>query len=367
MDLALTSTELARRDALREALAAWGDRDRVRAVLAGSNGADLDAVRALASKGWFDVPAGAPGSPGQTLTLLAIAMEEIGRHPMPGPFQPGLIQSGAVLAALGQPTLAAEAARGEPWTIWCGDRAALTARRAASGWSLGGTVPVVAAASFADRLLVPVVLAPGAPPSVVMLPADGAGVSIAPVPTLGGDRSATVRFDDVVVDASAVLGDDSEALGHALDVALVAQCAELVGVSAAALDVAVAYVNERQQWGRPIGTFQAVQHRAADCYLDVEAMRWVVLDAAGHADSARSLGLVASMAKVVCAEGALRVTAWAQQVHGGEGFYADRDPGLFYGRARALAPRLGDVRWHLARIDALRREKSDERRGVSLA
>ena len=94
-------------------------------------------------------------------------------------------------------------------------------------------------------------------------------------------------------------------------------------------------------------------------YLDVQAMRWAVLDAAGHADSGRPFGLVASMAKVVCSEGALRVTAWAHQVHGGEGFYADRDPALFYRRARALAPRLGDVRWHLARIDALRRDPAN--------
>ncbi len=111
--------------------------------------------------------------------------------------------------------------------------------------------------------------------------------------------------------------------------------------------------------GARSATFQVVQHGAADCYLDVQAMRWAVLDAAGHADSGRSVGLVASMAKVVCSEGALRVTAWAQQVHGGEGFYADRDPGLFYRRARALAPRLGDVRWHLARIDALRRDEAN--------
>ncbi len=112
MELALSSSEAARRQAVREALVAWGDRDRVRAVMAGDDGADLDAVRALAAHGWFDPPPGAGGDTGQTLTLLALAMEEIGRHPMPGPWQAGVIQSAAVLGGLGHTTLAAEAARG---------------------------------------------------------------------------------------------------------------------------------------------------------------------------------------------------------------------------------------------------------------
>jgi alkylation response protein AidB-like acyl-CoA dehydrogenase len=289
------------------------------------------------------------------LTLMAVAMEEVGRHPMPGPFQGGLIQSPLILAAMGHPAPAAGAARGDPWTIWCGDGADVSAHPAPGGWRLTGSIPVVADAVLAGRVLVPAVVGPDAPLSIFLIPADAGGVSVHPVPSVGGDPAAKVRLADVMV--SVRLGDDASAVRRALDVALVAQCAELVGLSAAALDVAVAYVNDRRQWGRPIGTFQVVQHGAADCYLDLEAMRWAVLDAAGHHDSGRPLGLVASMAKVVCAEGALRVTAWAHQVHGGEGFYADRDPGLFYRRARALAPRLGDVRWHLARIDALRRRE----------
>jgi alkylation response protein AidB-like acyl-CoA dehydrogenase len=340
--LELTASELDRRQAVRDALAEWGSRDRVRAVLARAEGADLPVVQALAGRGWFD-------HGDQTLTLLAVAMEEVGRHPMPGPWQAGLIQGAAIPAALGHAKLAAGAARGEPWTIWCGDGAEVIARRVGDGWRLTGRVPVVADAGVAGLLLVPAL------GGVFVVAVGEAGVSLEPVLSVGADRACSVRLDDAV---ASLLGDDPVALRQALDLALVAQCAELVGVSSAALDVAVAYVNEREQWGRPIGTFQGVQHGAADRYLDVEAMRWAVYDAAGHGDSGRPLGLVASMAKVVCVEGALRVTAWAHQVHGGEGFYADQDPGLFYRRARALAPRLGDVRWHLARIDALRRPRS---------
>src|ERR1019366_3293605 len=139
-----------------------GSRERVRAVLAGPSGADLTAVRALAGRGWFDLPSAA----GQSLTLLALAMEEVGRHPMPGPWQAGLIQGASVLAALGHPRLAAGAARGEPWTIWCGDGADVLARRDGQGWRLTGWVPVVADAGLAVRLLVPAAMQSGTTPSV---------------------------------------------------------------------------------------------------------------------------------------------------------------------------------------------------------
>jgi alkylation response protein AidB-like acyl-CoA dehydrogenase len=128
-----------------------------------------------------------------------------------------------------------------------------------------------------------------------------------------------------------------------------------VGAAEAALAVAVAYVCERPLFGRPVGSYQAVQHRLADRHVDVVAMRAAVLDAAGRADRGLPFAVEASIAQVVCTEGALRVTADAHQVHGGEGFYADRDPGLLYRRVRGLAPRLGDVRHHLERLDRLRR------------
>ena len=355
MELALTAAELARGEALRQALAGMGRPHPGAGGAGGAAGADLDAVRLLAANAWFDTAPGGDRWVPQTLTLLVVAMEEIGRHPMPGPFQSGLIQGGSVLRALGQSTLAAGAERGAPWTIWCGDEADVTARTAPGGWRLRGRVPVVAYGGVAERLLMPATIDSTPSKGVFLVPADAVGVSIQAVPSIGGDRAATIDFDDVMVGPAALVGDDGQALGDALDLAVVAQCAEMVGTAAAALDVAVEYVEGRRQWGRGIGTFQVVQHGAADGYLDVEAMRWAVLDAAGHHDSGRPLALIASMAKVVCAEAALRVTAWAHQVHGGEGFYADRDPGLFYRRARALAPRLGDGRWHLARIDALRR------------
>ena len=235
----------------------------------------------------------------------------------------------------------------------------MTAAAAPGGWRVTGAVPVVAGVGVAGRLLVPVMLADLGPPAVLMVPADSAGLMIEDVPTVGGDRAATVRFDDVMASRSAVLGDDPVAIGNALDVALVAQCAELVGASAGALDVAVAYVNERGAVGarwRPFRSCSTAPQTATSMSRPCAGRCWMP---PGTPDSGRSFGLVASMAKVVCSEGALRVTAWAQQVHGGEGFYADRDPGLFYRRARALAPRLGDVRWHLARIDALRRDEAN--------
>jgi alkylation response protein AidB-like acyl-CoA dehydrogenase len=305
--------------------------------------------------GW-DVP-DAVGGPGSLVAITALA-EEVGRAVAPG-LLPTLVQGAGVLGALGQTELARAAAEGELTVAWC-IGGAVTARLEGAGWSLTGTVPLVAHASDVEALVVTAHVHGGdgvdRGDGVFMLRADATGVTATPARTLATDGPCDVVLDGAIVPLELRLDDSADpagtaaALALARDRAVVGLAAELVGVAASALDLAVARVSTREQYGAPLGTLQAVQHRCADLLIDVTAMRLAVLDAAQRADLGLPWAREAAMAAVTCAEGALRVTAGAQHLHGGEGFYADQPIGVRYLRARALVPRLGPVASHLRRV-----------------
>ncbi len=138
--------------------------------------------------------------------------------------------------------------------------------------------------------------------------------------------------------------------------AAVVLAADAVGAAEAALDAAVAHVRDRQQWGAPLGTLQAVQHRAADMLIDVTLAADAVLDAAGIADRPDSTGaetrLAAAYAKATAVERCRKVTASAHQLAGGQGIRADRPFHRWYRRVKAAEPALGDARRHRAAIAA---------------
>jgi 3-oxocholest-4-en-26-oyl-CoA dehydrogenase beta subunit len=300
----------------------------------------------------------AVGGPGSLVALVTLA-EEAGRAVATSPGLASLLRAAPVMRAVGQPDLAHAAATGSMAVAWA-DGGAVTARLQGTGWSLTGAVPLVPHAGAVEALLVPARVQAGdgvARGEGLFLVGTGTqGVEATRTTTLGTDDPRDITLRGATVDNELLLDDPGDppataaALGRARDRVLVVAAAELAGVAASALSLALAWVTEREQFGAPLGTLQAVQHRAADLHLDVTAMQLAVLDAAQQADAGRPIGVEAAMAAVTCIEGALRVTAGAQHLHGGEGFYADRPIGARYLRARALAPRLGPVATHLARV-----------------
>lgn len=162
----------------------------------------------------------------------------------------------------------------------------------------------------------------------------------------------TRRLSRVSVGESTSLAGDVDAAVDRVEVAL---SAELVGVAARAMDLAVEHARTRQQFGRPIGAYQAVSHRCADMLLDVESARSAVLFAAWTADNeAATLPFASSVAKVAAAQGAWRVTTSSLQVHGGIGFTWEHDCHLLLRRAVASGHLLGSADSHLDRISELR-------------
>ena len=150
-------------------------------------------------------------------------------------------------------------------------------------------------------------------------------------------------------------GDGWTVIAQVLDRAAVALAAEAVGGAQRCLDMAVAHACGRVQFGRPIGSFQAVQHKLADVLVDVEAARSVATAAAATVagEQGDELPLLASTAKAYCSEAFVRAASESIQVHGGVGFTWDHDAHLYFKRARSSALLLGDPAWHRERVARL--------------
>jgi alkylation response protein AidB-like acyl-CoA dehydrogenase len=234
-------------------------------------------------------------------------------------------------------------------------------RRDGADYVLDGTARGVIDGAAAD-LIVAAARAPGS--------SDASGVSLfALESTIGGlerkplvtmdltRRWAELRLRGVRVPASARLGGEGEAwpaLARVLDLATVALCAEQVGGAQRCLDLSVAYAKERHQFGRPIGSFQAIKHKCANMLLQVESARSAAYYAGwAAAEGDSDLPALAALAKSYCSEAYFRCAAEAIQIHGGVGFTWEYDPHLYFKRARASESLLGTPAYHRERIAQL--------------
>ena len=282
----------------------------------------------LSELGWPGIAiAEEHGGQGLGAVELAILCEELGRSVAPVPFL------GSVLAA----TLIEHAGSDEQRSRWLGGLASGELRGA-----VGDTAELVPGGAGADVI----VLVSGGEARLVE------GTAAEPVASIDPTRPAA-RVPD---DGGDPLPGATASLAPALDRALVAVAAELVGVCDRALEMTVAYVKERKQFGTPVGAYQAVSHRCAQMLLDTEAARAAVSFAAwaADADPAR-LGEAAAMAKAAASDAGREVTAAAIQLHGGIGFTWEADVHWLYKRAQLDAALLGGAGRHraaLARIAA---------------
>jgi 3-oxocholest-4-en-26-oyl-CoA dehydrogenase beta subunit len=267
------------------------------------------------------------GGTGGGFVELAVLLAEVGRSVAPVPAYPTLLLGADPIARHGSPeqqrrflpgvidaTRILTAGLQEPGHS---DpiKPACTARRDGPNWRLDGIKELVPAAQLADTILIPATADDGEP-GLFLLATDAAGIDIRPVTTTTGEPHADVFLDGATVsDADRLAG--SIASLHTR--ALVGLCAIQLGVSERALRMAAEYTSEREQFGRPIGSFQAVQQRMADGFIDVEAIRWTTWHAAWLIEQGRPADRAARIAKFWAAEAGARVAATTQHVHGGIG------------------------------------------------
>jgi alkylation response protein AidB-like acyl-CoA dehydrogenase len=191
--------------------------------------------------------------------------------------------------------------------------------------------------------------------SLFVLPADHPGVERRVLPTMDQTRrQAEISLDEVRLPASALMGDEGAGwspLAETLDRAAIALAAEQTGGAQRCLDMAVDYAKEREQFGRPIGSFQAIKHKCADMMVLVESARSAAYYAGCVvAEENDELPIVASLAKAYCSDAYFRCAADSLQIHGGVGFTWEYDVHLYFKRACSSQTLLGDAAFHRERV-----------------
>jgi alkylation response protein AidB-like acyl-CoA dehydrogenase len=284
------------------------------------------------------------GGQGFGILELAVVLAEFGYGAVPGPFVPSAIASALIAAHDPGAEVLTGLASGARIGAYARE-SGLTATRHGDALVIRGEARAVAVAAQASVLVVPVAIDSGE--QWVLLPADQ--LDIEPVQSVDPLRPiAHVRVNAVEVGDDVVLGNLSGTTAHALVSALLA--AEAVGVARWATDTAAAYAKIREQFGRPIGQFQAVKHKCAEMIADTERATAAVWDAARAIDEARendwestgsALEFAAAVAATLAPAAAQRCAQDCIQVHGGIGFTWEHDAGLYYRRALVLAAGFG--------------------------
>ncbi len=327
---------------------------------------DRDVWRQGAELGWSAmlVPSRYDGGSvtEQPLVDAVMLAEELGRVLYPGPFIPTNVVADAI-AKWGEDGLRAELlpaiARGEVVAAWCQsgdgtpepDAVGVVGVSDSDGYHLLGVARYVQAAATADVLLVAArvdagllhLLVRNAPPGVRVRPTSGLDLT---------RRAAEVHFD-VSVPTAATLGSpgETEVSERALAVATVLQAAEAVGAADHLVSATVQYAKDRVQFGRPIGSFQAIKHRLADLYITLEGMRaathYAALAVSESFDDAQE---AVSVAGSYVTDAFAQVCGEALQLHGGIGFTWEHDIHLFVRRAKADQVTYGDASFHRERL-----------------
>jgi alkylation response protein AidB-like acyl-CoA dehydrogenase len=301
--------------------------------------------RAVAELGWPALVVGEDdGGLGLGVVELAVLQEQLGYALAPTPLL-STVATALAISAAGSPEQRAEWLPGLAEGERRGTVAPVPASLGFLDHVLTGTLEAVPDAGGADLLVVPT-----GHNHLSVVDLHGDGVRVEPVEGLDPTRRlSTITLDDA---PSTSLGaGDAAALARARDIITVAVAAESVGVAQRAMEMAVEHARDRQQFGRPIGVFQAVSHPCAQMLLEVEGARSAVMFAAWALDaSPDEAPLAAAMAKAYASDAGWRVPAAALQVLGGIGFTWEHDLHFWLKRGRANAAAWGDARSHRGRV-----------------
>jgi len=308
------------------------------------------------------------GGAGFSFAEQAIVLEEFGAALYGGPYL-----ASAVLAATALLASPDEDARGELLpgiasgeTIatlafteddgsWDPAAIRLAAAKDGEAWRLDGHKSFVLDGATAGLILVVAATDAGLSLFAVQadaVPADTGGLTRVTLPTMDQTRKlARLEFAATPARLIGSPGDAAAILDRTLDVAAIALAAEQLGGAQRALDMAVGYAKVREQFGRPIGSFQTIKHRCADLLLEVESLRSAVgYAAAAVAEGSAEIPVLASLAKAYASETFFHVAAENIQIHGGIGFTWEHDAHLYFKRAKSSELFLGDPAYHRERL-----------------
>ncbi len=361
---ALTEEQQELRRTARSFLELKADEAEVRRVMETPEGYDAGVWRQMADQlGWqgLAIPENLGGH-GFGFAELGVVLEEMGRALLPGPFFGSVVLAGGVLMqcedhhaktrylpGIASGDTIATLALTEESGRWDAEGIQAAAHRNGDTWILEGTKTFVLDGHIADLVLVAARTDAGISLFAVNRPDR---LTRRMLSTLDPTRRQA-RLDFVQTPAT-LIGCDGNAwpaLGRALDIAAAGLAAEQVGGAQRCLDLAVDYAKTRRQFGKPIGSFQAIRHKCADLMLDIECARgaaqYAVQAAANLTDE---LPAAASLAKAYCSDTYARAAAANIQIHGGIGFTWEHPAHLYFKRANSSGHLLGDPAYHRRRL-----------------
>lgn len=337
----------------------------VRELMMSEEGFDPVLWKEMADLGWTGLAiAEDHGGSGLSPVEMGVLLEEMGRLVTPGPFFASAVLATTVIQLLATPAQQAELLAGlaagerigalavfEHPRDWSSDNPATTATRTGDGWLLEGAKRAVLGGDEADFVLVTAATDDGM--AVFVVESGAEGVKTAPEPVLDlTRRQATVTLESVEVDAGSRLGEgeSSVALRRALALAAGLLACEQVGGAQRCMEMSVEYAKTRYQFGRPIGSYQAIKHRCANMLMKVEHAKSVAYHAVRVTEDPEEMMLAAPLAASVASEAHVWVAGENIQVHGGVGFTWEHDAHIYLKRAKSASLILGSPRFHRDRL-----------------
>jgi alkylation response protein AidB-like acyl-CoA dehydrogenase len=353
------------RSTARQFLSDRFDLDVVRELMMGEEGFERGLWKEIADLGWTGlIIAEDHGGAGLGFVELSVVLEEMGRLLTPGPFLASAVlattaihevateeQKATLLPPLASGESIATLALFESPRGWDLSRLECVASRDGDSWVIDGAKRNILDGHLADQLLVAARTNGGM--GLFVVERSAAGVSVAQIPVLDPTRrQASASFDSVRVDDTALLGGaaSDHAIGRTLALGTIALALEQVGGAQRCLEMSVDHAKTRYQFGRAIGSYQAVKHRCAEMLLRVEHAKSTAYHAARITDDPDELAIAAPLAGSVCSDAYSWSAGETIQIHGGIGFTWEHDAHLYLKRARSSSLLLGDARHHHAAL-----------------
>jgi alkylation response protein AidB-like acyl-CoA dehydrogenase len=368
MDLGLDEQQELLKNFARDFLEKECPESLVREMEEDEKGYSPELWKKMAEQGWMGliIPEEYGGT-GMNLCELVVLLEEFGRALVPGPYISTVVLGATPIMEAGSeqqkqymlPKIAAgetimTLALTEPSAKWDAEGVQLEAKKSGSDYVLNGVKLFVPDAHVTDRMIVAARTSSGKNPedgvTLFFVDSKADGISYEVLKTIAADKQCEVTFKDVKIPADWVLGEVDKGwpvVERVKKVATVAACAYLVGLAQMDFDVTLNYAKERVQFGRPIGSFQAIQHKLADAVIDVDGSRFITYKAAWSLqEGEEDADLMVSMAKAWTSDASRRVVAQGQQIHGGIGFTKEYKIQLYFRRQKWMELMWGDADYH---------------------
>ncbi len=376
MDFVITKEQIRIQKAAREFLKAKFNSDFVREMEKDEKGYTRQVWKKMGELDWMAliIPEAYDGVGGSLLDLVLL-LEEFGRVGAQGPFFSTVVLGGYGITSYGneeqKQTYLPKIANGEiivslaleeAETTQYNPHLVSTAAVAGSGnYTLSGRKLFVSNANSADMLICAARTSgkAHAKQGISLFLVDTAlpGIEIEPLKTIGGDKQFEVVFNDVLVAEKSLLGladNGGEYLDGMLNYAAVCKCAEMVGGAQRVLEMSAEYAKMRKQFGKAIGSFQAIQHHCANMLIKLEGSRYITYKAAYLLENNEPFQVVLAAAKAWVSDSAKEIASLGHQVQGGSAFMEEHDMPLFSRRAAAGAVTFGDAAYHRKKVlDAL--------------